>query len=243
MLKVINVGEIRKALRRFDDDEKVSVFLSILNEDSEYLFGKSFDVDRWQRNGLSLELIISVKNSVLKEDSEYANDLLEEKEKRKKEDRRKEKSRTNKLYKAAKRPEMMIISFDEACNRLKNNDYFFMIFNGLDDESDTYASILNQHPWIAREFVTPDETSRHLLLIEKNSESKDYLIHLPRELNNRIIIDIEKWDELIAVAFNPDKALLERTVEDNNRIDMAKSFQEHPRDLLRSLESKKNEIH
>jgi len=45
-------------------------------------------------------------------------------------------------------------SFEEACEKLKETEYFFMVFNGLDDEADTYATILGENSWFTREFIT-----------------------------------------------------------------------------------------
>lgn len=73
------------------------------------------------------------------------------------------------------------------------------------------------------------------MLIKKNSKSKDYLIQLPRQLNNRIVIDIEKWGELVTVIFNRNKPLIEWTVKDDQRLIIVDRFRVRTQDVLQKL--------
>jgi len=139
------------------------------------------------------------------------------------------------IQEARIRPQVMTISFNETCKRLKERDHFLMVFNGLDDDADTYATILTDNPWIGKEFVTPDREERHLLLIQKNGRSKDLLVHYPRECNNRLVIDVDKWNDLMVVVFNPDNPLIEITVRNEERIRMVELFKKQPHYFLQEL--------
>jgi len=129
----------------------------------------------------------------------------------------------------------MTISFEEACEGLKENEYFFMVFNGLDDEADTYATILEGNSWFTSEFITPDEVSRHLILIKKSGKSRYLLVDYPRELGNRIFLDMNKWDELVAVSFVRNSPLIEITVQNDERREWVDYFKKHPQKILQEL--------
>jgi len=130
----------------------------------------------------------------------------------------------------------MTISFDEACERLKENEHFFMVFNSLDDEADTYATILEGNSWFTSEFITPDEGSRHLILIKKSDKSKYLLVDYPRELGNRGFLDFYKWDDLVAVSFVRGSPLIEITVKDNKRREWVNFFKRYPQKILQELD-------
>ena len=128
-----------------------------------------------------------------------------------------------------------IISFRESCHLLESENYFFMIFKGNDDLNDTYSSILLDNPDIAKGFEFP--SGYPALLIEKTTKSKDLLVDYIIELGHPKIEyeTIQKWDELVMVAFDGNYHIIESITTKENRIQTVKKLKREYISIIESL--------
>ena len=127
-----------------------------------------------------------------------------------------------------------LVSFVSACLKMEQSCYFLLAFRALDDEADTYATLLEQYPDIAEEFITPDNRY-HLLLIEKTPISKKVLLEYPRTLNTSLLIDYDKWENLFLVAFDGEGNIFQAQFNTQERIQMVNMFKSYHSKLLKRL--------
>ena len=127
------------------------------------------------------------------------------------------------------------ISFKESCRLLESENFFFMIFEGTDDLSDTYQSILLDNPNIAKGFYFPN--GYPALLIEKNAKSKDLLVDYIIELGHPGIDyeTIQNWDGLIMVAFDGNYHIVESTTTKEDRIRAVKKVRSEYDNFTKTL--------
>jgi len=132
-----------------------------------------------------------------------------------------------------------LVTFDFACKKLEQLEYFMLVFKRLDDEADIYATFLEQNPEIANEFITPDHRY-HLLLVEKTPYSKKILLDYPRNVNAGLLIHRNKWDDLFLVAFNGQGGIFQKCYDVDDRLRVVSFFKDNHSKVLKGLLSKFN---
>lgn len=66
VIKILKVGKLKDILKNLDGKKEVTVFLNIVDSESNYITGVQFDIDDFEYDGRLIRLTISEKIQNLK---------------------------------------------------------------------------------------------------------------------------------------------------------------------------------